>query len=165
MPQLEIADFAPQIFWLVVTFATLYLIMARAALPRVADILRTREERIVDDIDKAESLNKEARDALEGYEQALSDARTRAHEIAQERREEVQAEIKDAQAQAEGELAKKTDDAESRITAARDKAMANVREIATGAAGEIVSKLIGTRPDASKLEEVVGAELSQVKGS
>lgn len=165
MPQLELADFAPQIFWLVVTFATLYLIMARAALPRVADILRTREERIVDDIDKAESLNREAREALEGYEQALSDARTRAHEIAQERRDEVQAEIKEAQAQAEGALAKKTDDAELRITAARDTAMANVREIATGAAGEIVSKLIGTKPDASKLDEVVGAELSQVKGS
>lgn len=165
MPQLEVADFAPQIFWLVVTFGTLYLIMARAALPRVADILRTREERIANDVDRAESLNKEARKALEGYEKSLSDARARAHEIAQEKREEVQAEIKEAHAQAEEGLAKKTQDAETRISAARDAAMANLREIATAAAGEIVNKLMGARPDASKLDEAIGSQLSQLKGS
>lgn len=165
MPQLELADFAPQIFWLIVTFGALYLIMARAALPRVADILRTREERIVDDIDKAESLNKEAQEALEGYEKSLTDARARSNEIAQGRRDEVQAEIRDAQALAEKELAQKADEAEGRIRAARDAAMANVREIATTAAGEIVAKLIGSTPDASKLADVIGAELSAVEGS
>lgn len=160
MPQLEIADFAPQVFWLLVTFVTLYLIMARAALPRVADTLRTREARISDDLDRAQRLNEEAHDALEAYEQSLAQARADAHELALKTREEVQADIKAKQAEAEEALANRADEAEARIKESRDAAMANVRDIANAAASEIVAKLAGTAPNPGAVEASVGAELS-----
>ena len=45
MPQMEFADYVPQIVWLVVAFATLYFLMAKLALPRITDILETRQRR------------------------------------------------------------------------------------------------------------------------
>ena len=38
----------------------LYLIMSRLVLPRIGEVLEERSERIADDLDKAESLKKEA---------------------------------------------------------------------------------------------------------
>lgn len=160
MPQLEIADFAPQVFWLFVTFVTLYLIMARAALPRVADTLRTREERISDDLDRAQRLNEEAQGALETYEQSLARARSEAHELALKTRNDVQADIKAKQTEAEGELARRADEAEARIKESRDAAMANVRDIASAAASDIVAKLVGAAPSAGAVEASVGSELT-----
>ncbi len=45
MPQLEVATYASQIFWLIVAFSTLYWLLSRRALPRVAEILEARQDR------------------------------------------------------------------------------------------------------------------------
>ncbi|MFN3232425.1 MAG: ATP F0F1 synthase subunit B [Alphaproteobacteria bacterium] len=159
MPQLNSADWSTQLFWLVVTFGILYLIMSKIALPRVGDILRTREERIADDLDRAESLNREADGALAAYEQGLADARAKANEIAAETRSRIQAETEAHQTEAEARLAAQAAEAESRIADARADAMSNVSEIATGAAVAIVERLLGKAPDTGQVDNTVRAEL------
>ena len=71
MPQLEqISTFPSQIFWLVITFAALFFVMWRIAVPRIADVLEARQKRIDDNLDKAETAKKEAEAAIEAYEQS-----------------------------------------------------------------------------------------------
>ena len=48
MPQLDPSTFVAQLFWLVLSFVILYLLMWRVALPKVADVLQERQERIDD---------------------------------------------------------------------------------------------------------------------
>jgi F-type H+-transporting ATPase subunit b len=78
MPQLEFADFLPQLFWLAVTFILLYALMSRLALPRVATVLAERDRQIEEDLARAERLKAEADETLRAYEAALIQARSEA---------------------------------------------------------------------------------------
>ena len=63
MPQLDPAVFLPQIFWLIVVFAALYIFIARNAAPKIADVLKKRQDRIADDLTAAEQLQAKAEEA------------------------------------------------------------------------------------------------------
>ena len=56
LPQLDVQTYASQIFWLVVSFIVLYFLVAKVAMPRISEVLEERQERIEDDLDKAETL-------------------------------------------------------------------------------------------------------------
>ena len=49
-------------------------------MPRIAEVLEERQERIEDDLDKAETLKKEAYQVRIEYEKALSAAREKAQD-------------------------------------------------------------------------------------
>ena len=77
MPQLDISVFAPQIVWLTITFLAMYFLMAKVALPRIAQVLDERQTRIDDNLEKAAALKKEAEDAATAYESSLAQARSK----------------------------------------------------------------------------------------
>lgn len=159
MPQLNFADFAPQVFWLVITFGLLYLLMAKVALPKVAGLFQTREDRIAHDLDAAERLNQEAQDALHAYEATLSDSRNKAIEMTQKTRAEVQAITEAKQAEAEQRLSVRAAEAEAQIAEALGEAMKGVREIAAETANDLVTRLVGTGPDSNTLSAAIDTQL------
>ena len=79
MPQLDISTFSTQIVWLVITFAALFIIMWRVAVPRISDALEQRQKRMDDNLNKAAGFKKEAEAAIEAYEHSLAEAREAAH--------------------------------------------------------------------------------------
>lgn len=143
LPQLNSHDFAPQLIWLVVTFAILYLILSRVALPRVGEVLAERKARIARDIAAAAKLKSETDQALADYEKALSDARANASGIAKATRQSLSAELDSERAKVEGQLSAKLAEAEARIAATKEKAMASVNDIAADTAAAVVGRLIG----------------------
>jgi F-type H+-transporting ATPase subunit b len=157
MPQLDFATYAPQLVWLAITFVALYLILARVALPRVAEVLEERQQRIADDLDQAEKLKADAEKVLADYEAALSSARSKSMAIAAEMHEKVASETADRKAEVEADLAKKAKEAEAGINAARSEAMSHVREVAEEAARGVVAKLTGNEPDAQALAAALDA--------
>ncbi|MGI9420254.1 MAG: F0F1 ATP synthase subunit B [Geminicoccaceae bacterium] len=160
MPQLEFHDFAPQLIWLVITFTALYFIMARVALPRIATVIEQRRDRIASDLDKAKQLKKQTEDAIAAYEQAIAEARAKAHGIAQEARDKLKAEIDEERAEVEKQIADKTSEAETRIQASKTAALAHVNEVASDTATEIVKRLIGGRVTKAEVGAAVGKALS-----
>jgi len=160
MPQLDFSTYAPQLIWLAITFGVLYLLMSRVALPRVAQALEARRDRIANDLDQAAQLKSETDAAIEGYETALADARAKAHQIASETREELAKETDALREKLEAELDQKLEAAEARITATKQEAMGNVRGIAADVAATIVSTLGATNVDAAKVAQAVDAELN-----
>lgn len=157
MPQLEISTFVPQLIWLGITFFFLYFVLSKVILPRIGGIIEERQDRIADDLDRADQFRNEAETALAAYEQALSEARNRAMGIAQDTREQVKAETDALRKDADAQIAKRLREAEDQIAATKTQAMAHVQEVATDAAKDIVAKLIDVSVDDHTASAAVAA--------
>lgn len=156
MPQLDDTTFLPQLIWLAITFIGLYLLMSRVALPRIGGVIEQRQSKIADDIDAAQSLKNETDKAIAAYEQALAEARAKAHTIAQETRDTLNAEVDAERAKVDAEIAEKVTKAERAIAATKAAAMKDVRKIAGDVAGDIVSQLTGSKITKAAVTKAVG---------
>ncbi|MEL7047647.1 MAG: F0F1 ATP synthase subunit B [Pseudomonadota bacterium] len=154
-PPFNAETFAPQLFWLVLTFSALYLIMSRIALPRIGEVIEERHERIQRDLDNAERLKEETEEAMRAYDQALADARANASSIAAETRDKVTAEIDAERARVEEDIATKIADAETRISKTREEALSNVDTIASDIGVAMVYQLIGEEADQNEVREAL----------
>jgi F-type H+-transporting ATPase subunit b len=159
MPQLNAADWAPQLIWLAITFISLYFIMAKVALPRFGAVIEQRRDRIAHDLDNAARLKDQTEQAIAAYEAALAEARAKAGGIAQETRNKLNAETERQRAALEEKLAVKTDEAEKKIGEAKDAAMAQVKDVAAEAAEAIVEKLVGSSVSKAKVTAAVAKAL------
>jgi hypothetical protein len=74
-PPFDSTTFASQLVWLAITFAVLYWLMAKVAIPRIAGILAARQGRVAGDIGAAEQAKANSEAARLGNEKALADAR------------------------------------------------------------------------------------------
>jgi F-type H+-transporting ATPase subunit b len=157
MPQLDPSTFPTQLFWLAVTFVVLYLLMWRVAIPRISDVLQERQERIDDDLQKAEQLKADADAVLESYEKAMAEGRSKAQEVIREAAAKIAAESADRHAALTAKIAEQTAEAEARIAQERDAALANVRGVAAEVAASAAARLIGTEIPAADAEAAVGA--------
>ncbi len=157
LPQMNVATFPSQIFWLVVTFGLLFLVLWRKTLPMIEGAIGQRRGRIEGDLGTAENFRKEAQGALAAYEAALAQARARAHQLADENRKITVAEIERLKAAADAEAQNAFGIAEKRISAERGKALVGVRNAAAEAAAQIVERLIGVAVSAEDAAKAVPA--------
>ena len=155
MPQLNPLDWGPQLLWLLITFGILYLLMVYVALPRIGSVIEARAARIANDLATADKLRRQTEEAIAAYEQALAEARQKAHALIEEGRAKLKEETAGERARLEVELAKKSAEAEARIDAAKRAAMKDVSTVAADVAAEIVRRLIGIAPAKAEIEKAV----------
>ena len=155
MPQMEFADYVPQIVWLVITFETLYFLMAKLALPRITDILETRQRRLDHDLELTETLRDEATAALAEYESAIAAARGESELILAEAHERIHSEARqqldDLNARLEGEIA----ESEARIGNIMTQAMGELAVAASDAARTATERLIGFEVSEERARDAV----------
>lgn len=156
-PPFDPSTYPSQLLWLAVTFGLLYLILKRAVLPRIGNILEVRRDRIAQDLDQAAHMKEDADAAVAAYEQELADARTRANGIGQEARDKAKAEAEAERKKVEQELDAKLRDAEDRIASIKENAMRDVGTIAEETASAIVQELVGGKVDRGTVAAAVRA--------
>jgi F-type H+-transporting ATPase subunit b len=157
MPQLNPLDWAPQLIWLVITFGILYLLMKWVALPKIGSVIEARQVRIAGDLEAADKLRRKTEEAIAAYEQALAEAKARAHGIAQEARNKLKDEVAAERAALERDLSAKSAEAEARIHQAKISALKDVNAVASETAAEIVHRLIGVAPSQPESSAAVAA--------
>ena len=157
MPQLNPLDWAPQLIWLVITFGILYLLMKWVALPKIGSVIETRQGRIAGDLEAADKLRRETQEAIAAYEQALAEAKARAHGIAQEARNRLKDEVAAERTTLERDLSAKSAEAEAQIHQAKVSALKEVNAVASETAAEIVRRLIGIAPTKPEVSAAVAA--------
>ena len=161
MPQLHVADFPPQLVWLAISFVILYLLMAKVALPRIAEVLEIRAERIRDDLDKAAALKSDADDALVAYEKVRAEARAQALATTRATVERLATAATARQAELNAALSARTKEAEARIAAAKDQAAGELKIVAAEAARAAVERLIGLPIPAADAQRAAEAVLKE----
>ena len=157
MPQLNPLDWGPQLIWLLITFGMLYLLMVKVALPRIGSVIEARADRIKKDLAEADRLRRQTEEAIAAYEQALAEAKQKAHAIVEEGRAKLKAESAAERARLDADLAERGAEAETRIEAAKAAAMRDVNAVAADVAADIVRRLIGIAPAKGEIDQAVAA--------
>ena len=158
LPQFDFQWWPGQIAWMLIIFVVILAFMRLVAVPRLGGTIADREDRIAGDIAQARNLKAEADAQAQAAVEERATARAEAHRLAQEARSKARAETAERLAAEEAKLAESTGKAEAAITEARDRAMANVGDIAAQTALAIVEKLTG-RP--ASADEVAAAQAAR----
>ena len=145
MPQMEFADYMPQVVWLVITFATLYVLMAKLALPRITDILETRQRHLEHDLELSEKLRDEAQTTLAEYDAAIVSARAETESLLAKARESIQTETQERIAELNGRLESEIRESDARIRHAMSQAMDELVVVAGNSARAAVERLAGIK--------------------
>lgn len=156
-PPFDPTYFASQLFWFAISFVLLYVLLSRFVLPRIGGAIEERRDRIADNLDAAADMNAQADETVAAYEKALADARARAQSFAAEAKAEADKDIAEATREADAELDAKLAEGEARIRDMREKALAEVRTIAAGAAAAAAQHLAGLEISDADAEKAVDA--------
>jgi F-type H+-transporting ATPase subunit b len=161
MPQLEFADFPPQLVWLAITFVILLILMSKVALPRVAGAIEQRDARIKGDLDRAERVKVEADAALATYQKTMADARAKAQSELRQAQADIAAETAKREAAFAQQLSQRTRAAEDNIAQAKGKALAELRGVGAAVTGNVLGKVAGLNLPPAQVQAAVDAALTE----
>jgi F-type H+-transporting ATPase subunit b len=161
LPQLDIATYPPQLIWLVITFAVLFMLISRLSLPQISQVLEERQHKIDDNLKKAEAFKEEAKAAATGYEKTLTEAHANAHAIMLEIHNRVADDAVKKQAKLSEELEAEIKAAEGRIFDAKNTAMANLSDVAAEVALCASQKVSGESLSDKDVAKMVAAVMEE----
>ncbi len=155
MPQFDPGVVEPQLVWLLITFGIFYLLMSRLALPRIANVLEERVDRVADDLDQAEALKRESEHVREAREATLAQARAAAAKAVAEATAKARAETEARLAELDAKLAAETGEAQARIAQEKAAALREIDIVAGESCREVVKKLVGEAVAAAAAKKAV----------
>jgi F-type H+-transporting ATPase subunit b len=161
MPQLDFSTFASQLAWLAISFVVLYILMAKLGLPSIGAAIEARRRHREGELDRASELRAEAERMIAAYEAARASAREQAQATLRETTERLAAAAAERQHQLAAALSDRTRTAEREIAAAKDRALSEIRNVASDVAASLAAKLTGLAPDAASVAAAVDRVLTE----
>jgi len=155
-PPFKTETFPSQLFWLAITFGFLFVVLWRVAGPRINAAITLRRNTINEAIEAANRARGDADAASAAYDTALAGARARAHAVAEQTRQAMNAELTKAKAEADAAASAAMHAADARIQASREQARGHVANAARDAAIAIVARLTGETVSAEDAAKAVG---------
>lgn len=137
MPQLEFATYPSQWFWLVVSGITLYVLMGKVALPRVAKMVDLRDAQVQRDLEQAYKLKQEAENLKINYTRALRDADEKAATHVDRSLQDIKDRNNEAIAQGLVRVNEQVSAAEASLRAKKDEVLSELNSIADKLAADV----------------------------
>ncbi len=141
MPQLEVSTYLTQIFWVLLTFISFWLIMDKVIIPRIAEQIEARKRKYDDFILKAEEINKKAIASLEQYEKALAAAKSKASEEISRNEIELKQLIAEKEISINQQLKEKIAENEAMLEHEKAETIKEIEDLAETAAFALLEKL------------------------
>ena len=155
MPQLNPEFWAAQIFWLILTFSSLYLIIWKVFLPKITLSIENRKSRVVNDLDEAQKLKENAEKKLREYNKIIEDAKNEAKRIIEDNKKKLENDIKNKKKIFNEEIEKELVTVEKEIKNLKKSSISNINKIAVEVSFEVIKQIIGTETNISKVSAIV----------
>jgi len=141
MPQLDFSVFPSQMFWLVITFAVMFLIMYKFIVPKTAEMINLRKQKIDGDLEQAALIKKKVEKTIDKYNKALADATEKANISLEKTKEELADIVARKQDDLSSKLKAEIEAGEKRIAKAKENALQKVEEVSAELAVDVLQKL------------------------
>lgn len=152
MPQFDISTFPSQIFWLFVSFALLYLIIATIALPVLREVLHDRRFKISDNLDNAEKFRKEAEEIYSKINEDIKSAKLNCAQIIEEAKIDVAKKTEQANLNLENKLKEQKKDSEARIASIREDVEVQMNDVVSDIFSQAANKFTGVHISSDQIK-------------
>ena len=163
MPQLDPEFWISQIFWLTITFGTLYIALSKLILPKISANLEMRKSQIQENIEAAEKQRENSESKLKEYDKIILKSKLDAKNIFRNAREKALKDINSKKEILDKQLDDEIDIAEKKIKMLRKGASERINKIAIETSSDLVKKLIGAEVNNSSISAIVN-DLSKKSG-
>ena len=131
-----------EIIWGAISFAILFVLIAKVGYPAIKKGMDARADRIRGSLDEAERAKDEASGILEQYRRQLADAKSESARIIEEARQAADKLRQDLKTQAEAEVAEIKQRAQDDIAAQVERAMGDLRARVAEMTIELTEKVV-----------------------
>lgn len=161
MPQLDQLPeiFWSQFFWLAVVFGIIFFGIGLGMLPKIQSTIDTREKKIADDLERAQSARAAAEETEADWRARMDTARVEAAKIAQDARQESARDTEKKVRKAVDKINVKVDAAGQKLREAVESSRAEIESVAAEATQDMVARLTGIKVDKKAAAEAVKAEM------
>ena len=112
MPQLNPDYWVSQIFWVILIFATMYVILWRIILPKINENLENRKSQILTNLDEAQKFKDQSEKKISEYNKMLIEVNQEAKKILYETRKKINRDIENKKKQFDLEIDREFENAE-----------------------------------------------------
>jgi F-type H+-transporting ATPase subunit b len=154
-----------EIIWGSLAFLVLLIAMWKWGVPAVRNMEHTREERIRNDLESAESTRLAAEAEKAEYERQIADARNEAGRIIEEARQAAESVRRDLTTRAEQEANEIRERAQADIANQRAQAMSSLRNEVAELSIDLAGRIVERNLDTDTNRQLVNSFIDQVAGS
>jgi len=155
MPQLNPEFWISQIFWLTLTFGTLYVILSKLILPKISANLETRKSKILENIEAAEKHREESEQKIKEYDKIVQDNKIESKNYFNQARGKMLKDINLKKENLNKEINEEIRKAEIEIEDLRNKAPEKINKIAVEVSTDLIQQLISVEVNNSSISAIV----------
>lgn len=141
MPQLDFSVFPSQFFWLSVSFLLMLFIMSKFIIPKTAEMINLRKEKIDGDLERAAEIKLEVEKTLQKYNDALAKANAKAKISLQKTKDDLNETINLKQQDLALKLRAEVEAGEKKIADTKAKTLAKIDDVAAQLSIDVLNKL------------------------
>ena len=164
MPQLNPEFWVSQIFWLIITFASLFLVLSKFILPKISKNIEFRKSQILENIETAEKQKEESENKIKEYKNLILKSKNEARNYFNEARKKILQDLDKKREKLESELNEEINSAEKEIIELKNNAPEKINKIAVETSSNLIRQLIGEEVNNSSISAIVDDLSKKNKG-
>ena len=152
MPQLDPTYWASQAFWLILVFSVLYVSVAKFYLPKIKKNLDDRENKIKEDLDKANELKRLSEKKLAEYDLIMENSKKEISKTILEAKKKLSEDIEVKKSAIEKEIEIEITKTQKDIFDLKKSSIKSINSISKEIAANIIEKIVGDKLNESSIQ-------------